>query len=164
MIADPKRPATKHKGRIRDARGRKVEQIDPLTIHLLQQRDIIEADALKAIVREDDLRIMRSERAFFIVGLLAMLVVVGLFLYSMIFKGLSNAPYAKTVALVYFAVVPWFIWYLIRRSRFSKIAPIMLKHHRCAHCGYDLRGLPSDAPDGATVCPECGCAWKLQAR
>ena len=32
---------------------------------------------------------------------------------------------------------------------------------RCPHCGYDLRELPGDPDDGATVCPGCGCAWKL---
>jgi transcription initiation factor TFIIIB Brf1 subunit/transcription initiation factor TFIIB len=37
----------------------------------------------------------------------------------------------------------------------------MLKHRRCPHCGYDIRGLPVDPQDGATVCPECGCAWEL---
>jgi transcription initiation factor TFIIIB Brf1 subunit/transcription initiation factor TFIIB len=37
----------------------------------------------------------------------------------------------------------------------------MLKHLRCPHCGYDLRGLAADPEDGATVCPECGCAWRL---
>ena len=26
----------------------------------------------------------------------------------------------------------------------------------CITCGYDLRGLTPDPPDGATVCPECG--------
>ena len=25
-----------------------------------------------------------------------------------------------------------------------------------------LRLLPTDPADGATVCPECGCAWKLE--
>ncbi len=31
----------------------------------------------------------------------------------------------------------------------------------CASCGYDLRMLPADPVDGVTVCPECGCRWKL---
>jgi hypothetical protein len=30
----------------------------------------------------------------------------------------------------------------------------------CAKCGYDLDGLAA-APDGCTVCPECGAAWRL---
>ncbi len=30
----------------------------------------------------------------------------------------------------------------------------------CAACGYHLRGLTSE-PDGCTLCPECGAAWRL---
>ena len=29
------------------------------------------------------------------------------------------------------------------------------------HCGYDLRLLPMDPKDAVTVCPECGCASRL---
>ena len=49
----------------------------------------------------------------------------------------------------------------IKRSRFGKVAVAMLMRLRCPHCGYDLRLLPTDPADGATVCPECGCAWQL---
>ncbi len=31
----------------------------------------------------------------------------------------------------------------------------------CTSCGYDLRMLPVGPVDGVTVCPECGCAQKL---
>ena len=31
------------------------------------------------------------------------------------------------------------------------------------NAGYDLRQLPVDPEDRATVCPECGCAWILDA-
>ena len=44
---------------------------------------------------------------------------------------------------------------------FGNVMAAMLKHLRCPHCGYDIRELPVDPKDGATVCPECGCAWKL---
>ncbi len=44
----------------------------------------------------------------------------------------------------------------------TRVRWIMLKHHRCPQCGYDIRLLPADAADGATVCPECGCAWRLE--
>ena len=43
----------------------------------------------------------------------------------------------------------------------KKIRRAMLNHLRCPHCGYDIRGLPTDPEDGVTVCPECGCAWQL---
>jgi hypothetical protein len=48
-----------------------------------------------------------------------------------------------------------------RRARHKRIRNIMLQHLRCPHCGYDLRLLPTAPGDGATVCPECGCAWRL---
>lgn len=49
------------------------------------------------------------------------------------------------------------------RGRYaSRVSAVMLEHLRCPHCGYDLRLLPADPADGATVCPECGCAWRLR--
>jgi len=30
----------------------------------------------------------------------------------------------------------------------------------CSACAYEIRGLPA-APDGCTVCPECGAAWRV---
>jgi hypothetical protein len=53
------------------------------------------------------------------------------------------------------------IWFVSARVRFKWIRRTMLKYRRCPHCGYDIRGLPADPEDGATVCPECGCAWRL---
>ncbi len=52
-------------------------------------------------------------------------------------------------------------WIALRKVRHERIGRVMLRHLRCPHCGYDIRGLPVDPTDGATVCPECGCAWKL---
>ncbi len=43
----------------------------------------------------------------------------------------------------------------------NRVASVMLEHRHCPRCGYDIRSLPADTEDGATVCPECGCAWKL---
>lgn len=53
------------------------------------------------------------------------------------------------------------IWLVSARVRFKRIRNIILKHSRYPHCGHDLRLLPTDPEDGATVCPECGCAWRL---
>ena len=53
------------------------------------------------------------------------------------------------------------LWMVAKAVRFGRIRSIMLKHRRCPHCGYDLRMLPTDPKDGATVCPECGCAWLI---
>ncbi len=35
-----------------------------------------------------------------------------------------------------------------------------LPHQQCAACEFSLAGLAPE-PDGCTVCPECGAAWKL---
>jgi hypothetical protein len=52
-------------------------------------------------------------------------------------------------------------WLIGARERLPRIRLVMLKHRRCPHCGYNLRGLPPCPEDNATVCPECGCAWRL---
>lgn len=70
---------------------------------------------------------------------------------------------------------PWFVfgglWLMIvlstgfrllisLRQRGPMIASLELSHGRCPSCGYDLRPQPAH-PDGCTVCPECGAAWRL---
>jgi len=61
-------------------------------------------------------------------------------------------------------VGPFAFWIGTRQVRFKRIAGVMLRHLRCPHCGYDLRLLPTDPADGATVCPECGCAWQSEGQ
>jgi hypothetical protein len=56
---------------------------------------------------------------------------------------------------------PSVVGYGPRQRRLKGVRDIMLQHLRCLHSGYDIRDLPTDPTDGATVCPECGCAWKL---
>lgn len=54
-------------------------------------------------------------------------------------------------------------WIASRQARWRRLTGAMLKHRICPHCGYGLAGLPVDPSDGATVCPECACAWDLDA-
>jgi hypothetical protein len=54
-------------------------------------------------------------------------------------------------------------WIAARQARFKKLRGVMLLHRRCPHCGYNLFGLRPAPEDYATVCPECGCAWVLDA-
>lgn len=54
----------------------------------------------------------------------------------------------------------------IRRER-SKLAQeleLYLSQFQgiCLICKYELKGLPPE-PDGCTVCPECGAAWRIRA-
>jgi hypothetical protein len=158
-----KTPTKPRTGHIRDARGRKVTQIDPVTMHLLRQHNVIEADVLRAIANEEGVRITSAERIPLLIGFAGALLVIGLFTFAVITGDLANAPIAKSAGLIYLCSFPWIIWYAIKKRRFGKIAAAMLRYQRCPHCGYDLRLLPDDPTDGATVCPECGCAWKLDA-
>ncbi|MHC4219688.1 MAG: FmdB family zinc ribbon protein [Planctomycetota bacterium] len=150
-----------YKGHITDARERTVTQLDPVTMHLLHQHDVIEADVLRAIAREKGVIITTWERASLAVGVAGLLLVLGFFVLSIVMRDFSNAPFARSAALVYFSLVPWVIWVGLKSSRFGKVTAAMIKHCRCPHCGYDLQGLPADDQDDATVCPECGCAWNL---
>ncbi len=154
----PRHPA----GRIKDARGRKVTQLDPIALRLLRRHDVIDADALQAITNEDGVRITGWERAALIGGICGALLVISLFTHALITGDIRNARYAKSVGLLYLCSLPWIIWYGIKRKRFGHITVVMLRRRHCPHCGYDLRMLPVDPEDNVTVCPECGCAWRLE--
>ncbi len=152
----------RHVWRIKDARGRKVTQLDPVALYLLRRHDVIEAESLNAIANEKGVRIAIGERAALIGGLCGALLALSFLSYAFITGDIRNAPFAT--GLLYLCSLPWMIWYGIKKKRFGKVAAAMLKHLRCPHCGYDIRGLPIDPEDGATVCPECGCAWRLDDR
>jgi hypothetical protein len=154
-------PSLARQGHITDVRGRTVTQLDPVTMHVLHQHDAIEADVLRTIAHEPGLVISGWERASLIGGVVMMCLIVGLFLESIITKDFGSAPFARSAALVYFSFVPWVFWFGLKRARFGKVSAAMLKHGRCPHCGYSLQGLTEEEKDGATVCPECGCAWNL---
>jgi hypothetical protein len=151
-------------GHIKDARGRKVRQLDPIALHLLRRHNVIDSDALQAIVNEKGVRIARGERAALIGGFCGALLAISFFTYALITGDIRDAPSAKSVGLLYLCSLPWITWYGIKRKRFGNVAAAMLGHRRCPHCGYDLRFLPTHPADGATVCPECGCAWRLDTR
>ncbi len=155
-------PQLRKAGRIKDARGRTVTQVDPVALSLLRQYDTIDADALADITNEPGVGITRWERAALLVGVCGAVLVIGLFAHALITGGINNARYAKSVGFIYLCSLPWIIWFGIKRKRFGHVAAAMLRHVRCPHCGYDIRELPVDPSDGATVCPECGCAWKLR--
>jgi hypothetical protein len=150
-----------HRGHITDARGRKVTQLDPVTMHLLHQHDVIETGVLRAIAHEKGVSITGWERASLAFGVAGLLLVIGFFIESIVTKDFGTAPLARSSSLVYFSIVPWVVWVGLKSSRFGKITEVMLKHLRCPHCGYSLKSLLADEEDGATVCPECGCAWNL---
>ncbi len=149
---------------IHDARGRKVVQLDPYEMWLLHQHDAIDAETLKQLADEIgsgvDAKRRRGVRVFMIVGSILAIVfaiqVVDLALHGRLLEVLRPQNFG-TFSMCF---VAWALWVKARNARFRKVREIMLAHHRCPHCGYDLAGLREDASDGAIVCPECGCAWK----
>ncbi len=156
-------PSRRRSGQIKDARGRKVTQLDPIALNLLRQYDVIDAETLQAITSEKGVGMKRGERTALIGGICCASLVIFLFVFALVTGDIHNARFAKPLGLLYICSFPWIIWYGIKKKRFGSIASAILKHRRCPHCGYDLRMLPVDPKDNATVCPECGSAWKLKA-
>jgi len=91
-MAQNEAPRTQKAGRIRDARGRKVTQLDPVAIYLLRQHYIIDADALQAIANEEGVRIAAGEPAALIGGPCGALLVIGLFTHTLITGDMSMMP------------------------------------------------------------------------
>ena len=79
--------------------------------------------------------------------------------------GLRFLGIGDVVLLIFFIIFFGGLYLYLRsarRARFRRVCDVMLKHLRCPHCGYDLRLLPVDPADSATVCPECGCGGQLK--
>lgn len=55
-----------------------------------------------------------------------------------------------------------FIWGLTRRRMSDQLRDGYLRASRCPSCGYSLHDL-TPAPDGCTLCTECGSAWRVGA-
>ncbi|MHC4610542.1 MAG: hypothetical protein ACYS7M_09375, partial [Planctomycetota bacterium] len=153
--------------RIRDARGRLVTQLDPVNLHVLHRYELIEAEALHDIVEDLEPGTANRRRHLILVapGLIAALVagIAALYYFSDaaarrdLVDTLTNP--AITVSSVFCCIV--IPWITARQARMKHVRFVMLEHRRCPHCGYNLHGLPTAPEDNATVCPECGCAWRI---
>ena len=62
-MSEAESSASRQAGRIKDARGRSVTQLDPVAMYLLGQHEVIEADVLRAIAHQKGVRITGKERA-----------------------------------------------------------------------------------------------------
>jgi hypothetical protein len=152
-------------GRVLDARGRRVSQLDPVAMHLLRRPGIIPTDVLREIAEQVGIGLTRGTRLVFwtsILGLLCFAIALIICLSRLADGRITTGIFFRNM-IVYFAVFSGVAssWISLRSARHRKTTGAMLRHLRCPHCGYDLRMLPADPADGATVCPECGCAWKL---
>ncbi len=155
-------------GRIKDARGRIVTRYDPVRTYLLRQGSPISAETLEAMANEL-LPGVKKKRLVQIASVVAgvLLVVGGNLVYFRWFSSWKGLDPVNTTIYIVQAIVlvsgPVIAFRMARTEYSNLIVATMLKYRRCLHCGYDLRLLPVDAADGATVCPECGCAWRLGA-
>ena len=153
-------------GYVVDARGRRVRQLDPYTLRLFRHHDVIPNDVLSEIAAEIGSGWRKWQRILLIITLLCMsisLIAVGVKGVRMLLvHNFSFHELIRTVVPFNGAWVgPFMFWVGAYQVRSQRTKKVMLTHRRCPHCGYDLRGLPVDTKDNATVCPECGCAWHL---
>ena len=152
------------KGRVTDACGRRVTQLDPVVMHLLHRHDVIPAEDLRTIATAiDPLEVKRRPRAALLTPIWIILWYVAFFGYFYIFKRWRGwDPVLMMFAAFYFLFPIALLWFgslKARRARWERIRRIVLEHHYCPHCGYNLRGYPTDTSNDTIVCPECGCAW-----
>ena len=151
-------------GRFKDARGKPASLLDPYLLHKLGRHDVIPAEPLAEIARGIGSGWAKAGRLIFSViwpVVLVCLVIAHVDKWGGGFAVHPRELRLWIVLLVIFVVNVALVWFLSRAGRLTRACSVMLKHLRCPHCGYDLRLLPADPADGATVCPECGCAWKL---
>jgi hypothetical protein len=163
-MAEKRRKKEKPPTHIKDARGRKVTQLDPVEMRLLRRHDVIEAAALKAIADDVGSGLAPGQKKvlrFLAVGLGLVAIVFLIRFVDLCIQGNPLGIFENGAPLFHIWFWPMMVWFNAKRIRFGRIKKIMLQHRRCPHCGYDLQGLPADEADGATICPECGCAWRL---
>ena len=160
-MAEDETAQIKTAGRVKDARGRYVTQLNPVAMLLLHRPGILDRELLRTITSEQGVVVSKLERFALIASIIVMITCLGM-IVGFSLTGHSGRELARRyVTLAYSLILPFIIWGGLKRSRFNKIAGAMLKHLCCPHCGYNLRGLPRLAEDDVTVCPECGCAWML---
>jgi hypothetical protein len=155
-----------------DARGRPVTILDPVKIYLLRpitkrmlnRPESIPESELRSIAEELDPYWTRRGWLIFAVYAVGLALCYAGNLFYRFY--VSSSPGWDLIGML-FPIAQFVLmfgafyatWVVGKRARRPRVVPIMLKHRRCPHCGYDMRDLTPDEKDGATVCPECGCAW-----
>jgi len=156
------------RGQIEDARGKWVRPLDPVKLYLLRRHDLIPADALRGIAEDLDRPWVKIGRALFVFYAVMLMMCWGGMTYYLLFLSRSRRLDGVMIAfyglqLVFMCAAFFVPWFISSAKRLPYVRPAMLKHRRCPRCAYDLRGLSADPRDGATACPECGCAWRINA-
>ena len=154
-----------HFGRIKDGRGRKVSALNPEVMYRPHAHGLVPPEALRRIVER--LGVSTSTGSSGVWWVLSSFVV--LFLAGMIVASLQPLLSGTRAGILTLCLTgPLFMVLVVLAVRMGgrlftseQTTRMMLKYYRCPHCGYDLRLLPVEPEDGVTICPECGCAWKL---
>jgi hypothetical protein len=150
--------------KVADTRGRRVSQLDPVSMHLLRRHELIDAETLRAIAEEiGPASSKRTIRWFWAFQILPILCLPFFFVWVFFVKG-GRDPVGIALWGTIFVCLVIGIWGFCssaRRKRFHRVRDAMLHHGRCPHCGYNLTHLPADPDDGAVACAECGSAWRL---
>jgi hypothetical protein len=71
---------------------------------------------------------------------------------------ISIAFYLAAAVITWIAIAAWY-----QKLVIPERAGDMLRRGKCVSCDYSVADLNPDS-DGCTICPECGAAWKLNAR
>ena len=147
---------------VTDARNRSITLLDPYELQLLRRHDIVEAEPLQTIVEEVGFGLPKWQQRGYLACVFTFFACVVFLIIWKLVRGTGIDMLERVLwplNLAVFAFGAWQFWRSARRGRAKHICQVMLQHRRCPHCGYDLRLLPADPTDGATICPECGCAW-----
>ena len=163
-MAPQKPPTTQKAGRITDARAKQVTLLDPYELNVLRRYDVIPAETLRLVADGVGFGLPRWQRLGYLTCVILFLSCIAFLVCWKLIRrtGLDTLERVLwPVNLTVFAIGATQFWRSGRRARAKLVCAIMLKYLRCPHCGYDIRGLPTDPSDGATICPECGCAWRL---
>jgi len=134
-------------------------------MHVLRRHNTIPTETLARIAEEIGPGVRKWQGwLFLILEITPLAIVIGGYIAVVFFGWVTDALGIALWAVIAVCVVIGITGFLLsaRRKRLTRVAAVMLKHLRCPHCGYDLRLLPTDPADGATVCPECGSAWRVQ--
>jgi len=148
-----------------DARGHGATFLDPYELNLLRRYDLVPAETLRPIAESVGFGLPKWQRRGYLACVLTFCACVAFLIVWKFIRGagIDRVEYVLwPTNLGVFALGAVQFWRSGRRARAKNICAIMLQHRRCPHCGYDIRGLPTDSGDGCTVCPECGCAWRLE--
>ncbi|MFK7884313.1 MAG: hypothetical protein AB8F26_09065 [Phycisphaerales bacterium] len=145
--------------RITDARGARWK---PCEIKKVSKQTGIDRFLLAPPARRADMfRVAIFSGMYFGVGMAVSLILKELIITGqvdrlMIRLTLLMAPIGGLLSGVFFGFfASGYIWKSTTDARDA-----MLEYDLCPHCAHGIGSIPSE-PDGCTVCPECGAAWRF---